>query len=41
MGLVLVVDDYNICVEVVVFVNNSSYVNYFLFLFGNIIDNGG
>ncbi|EJL6308452.1 M9 family metallopeptidase [Vibrio cholerae] len=40
-GLAPVADDYNTRVEVVVFANNSSYVNYSSFLFGNTTDNGG
>lgn len=40
-GFTPVADDHNQQVEVVVFANNSSYVNYSAFLFGNTTDNGG
>ncbi len=36
-----VADDHNERVEVAVFANNGSYVDYSSFLFGNTTDNGG
>nr|WP_158162579.1 M9 family metallopeptidase [Vibrio mimicus] len=40
-GYVPVADDNNERVEVAVFANNDSYVNYSAFLFNNTTDNGG
>ncbi|MCA4024138.1 M9 family metallopeptidase [Vibrio vulnificus] len=40
-GMQPVADDHNQRVEVAVFANNDSYVDYSAFLFGNTTDNGG
>lgn len=40
-GGIPVADDFNDKVEVVVFANNQSYVDYSAFLFNNTTDNGG